>query len=171
MNRLTTGWRQSDPAIFNIRLRTNDTLQRSVAEREIFTEKTLPQLPSKPPTAMSRAVRCLFNLVTMLLLALPNAAQGNSGSSSLPSQLAVADCGQARDPARCLALQKARAACQAKRANARRQCLRASMPAPDCSMAPDPAACEVRRQARTVCRGKSGKELRGCLRSFAPKTR
>ena len=109
-------------------------------------------------------------LLSIILLTLPCSAQPGPGSlmaaASQRPDLAVAACDQARDPARCMAQQQARAACQSKRGAARRQCLREKMPAQDCSHAPDPRRCQARQQAHDACLGKTGKELRRCLRDY-----
>ncbi|MDD5176242.1 MAG: hypothetical protein PHQ05_07470 [Sterolibacterium sp.] len=104
------------------------------------------------------------------LLSLPTAAE--SGSILLNgtvfatgrSALASADCGQARDASRCLAIRRAREICQVKKGVAKRHCLQKMMPAPDCGNAPDPRRCQARQQARLACQGKPDKELRKCLR-------
>ena len=112
-------------------------------------------------------VRLLATGLGICLLALPCGAQPGSGGISLRSNLAVANCSQARDPARCLAMQEARAACQRQRGAAKRQCLRGKLPAPDCHQAPDPQRCQARLQAQAACRAKTGKLLRQCLREHS----
>lgn len=69
------------------------------------------------------------------LSSMPVAAQSAQSSG---------DCGQARDPARCLALQQARAECREKHGRDRRLCISARLPPPDCRKAVDPERCEER---------------------------
>ncbi len=87
---------------------------------------------------------------------------------SIPPALAQGDlrCEQARDPARCLARQKAQIDCQEKRGRARQQCLLAHLPPPDCSRTEDPQRCEARQEARIQCKDKSGRALRACLKEY-----
>jgi len=115
----------------------------------------------------------MIHCLSIAVLALPGIAQPSPGGltagASLRSNLAVADCAAARDPARCLATQQARAACQRKRGTAKRQCLREKLPPPDCSQAPDPQRCLAQQQSQAACKGKVGKELRSCLRNSSVK--
>ncbi len=77
---------------------------------------------------------------------------------------ATADCGRARDPARCEARQKALEVCRERRGAERRQCLEALIPPPDCAKAASPERCRRALAAREVCRTKPGPEQRQCLR-------
>jgi len=76
------------------------------------------------------------------------------------------DCGLARDPLRCQALQKARGACKEKRGSARQKCVQEKLPAPDCTRDKDRIRCEARHVAQEACKGKTGKEKRSCLRDL-----
>lgn len=106
------------------------------------------------------------------LLAVPAAAesepfqQNGSVFATGRSALLIANCSQARDVTRCLAMQQARQSCQAKRGTARRHCLLEKMPAPDCAKAPDPRRCLALQEARLACQGKLGKAMRRCLRNY-----
>ena len=146
--------------IHNNRGMGNDTLVLSLSER-------LPANHAMTSMIAARIAVLLATALSIALLTRPSMGQPLPGGVGLRSNLAVADCGQARDPARCLAMQQARKACREKRGADRRQCLREKMPAPDCSQAPDPVRCEARRQAHEACQGKTGKELRSCLRNFS----
>lgn len=119
------------------------------------------------------AVKTAGILLSIALLALPSIAQpspdGLMAGASLRSNLAVADCAAARDPARCLATQQARKDCQGKRGSAKRRCLREKLPPPDCSLAPNPQRCLAQQQAQAACQGTAGKELRSCLRNSSGK--
>lgn len=78
------------------------------------------------------------------------------------------DCSKARDPQRCEARQKARAACKDKaRGPEHRQCVEEHMPPPDCSKARNPERCTAMQAAREACKGKTGPEHRQCLRGQA----
>lgn len=74
------------------------------------------------------------------------------------------DCAKARNPERCEARQKARAACLDKRGPERRQCVKDNMPPPDCAKAPNPARCAAMQAAQEACKGKVGPAHRQCLR-------
>jgi len=72
-------------------------------------------------------------------------------SAALPSMpvaaqsvQSIGDCGKARDPARCLALQQARAECREKHGRDKHLCISARLPPPDCRKAVDPLRCEER---------------------------
>jgi hypothetical protein len=112
----------------------------------------------------------MIHCLSFAVLALPCMAQPSAGNlgggAGQRSQLAVADCAEARDPLRCLGLQQARAACQSKRGIARRKCLREKLPPPDCRQAPDAQRCQTRQEAQAACQGQVGKALRSCLRNF-----
>jgi len=111
--------------------------------------------------------------LSIAVLALPGLAQpdpnGLTVSAGPGANLAVADCAEARDPARCLALQEARQACQSRVGSARRKCLREKQPPPDCTGAPDPQRCQTHQAALAACQGRAGKSLRACLRHFTLK--
>ena len=113
----------------------------------------------------------MIHCLSIAVLVLPCQAQTDPGSltggTSLRSQLAVADCATARDPARCLAAQQARKDCRSKRGSAKRQCLREKLPPPDCSRAPEPQRCLLQQQAQAACRGRAGKLLRQGLRTHS----
>lgn len=97
--------------------------------------------------------------------AAPEPAQVNgSAFATGQSALAFANCNQARDAIRCLAMMQARDFCQAKRGAAKHRCLLKYIPAPDCSKAPDPSRCLALREAHLACKGKPGREQRKCLR-------
>jgi len=84
-----------------------------------------------------------------------------------PAMPQPTDCAKARNPERCEARQKARAACPDKRGADRRQCVKEHMPPPDCSKAPNPARCAAMQAAQEACRGKSGADYRQCVRNAA----
>lgn len=80
------------------------------------------------------------------------------------------------------AMKKARAACDAKKGDERRDCMRQQM----CAQAKDPAACEarakermamrekrmeMRQKAHEACSGKRGEELKSCLKEQMGKHR
>jgi len=115
------------------------------------------------------ALRAGVLLLSLVVPATAGAALANSenpltGASQHPN-LVVADCAAARDPARCLALQQAHAACRGKRGSAKRQCLKEKLPLPDCSRAPDAQRCLAQQQVQTACQRQSGKALRACLKN------
>ncbi len=86
------------------------------------------------------------------------------------------DCSKAADPKACEerrakvkeAVSKARAACEGRQGEERRDCMRQQA----CAQAKDPAKCQAnakahaerRQQAREACKGKTGAELKNCLR-------
>src|SRR5437763_910725 len=86
------------------------------------------------------------------------------------------DCSGAKDPKACeerrdkarSAMKKARAACDGKQGDERRECMRKEM----CAGAQDPAKCEasakermeMRAKAFAACKEKKGEDLRSCLR-------
>ena len=126
-----------------------------------------------PISALRRFAGWLAVGLSATVLALPAFAdaepvtQHGTAFAAGRSVLAKANCDQARDLRRCLAMQQARALCQDEQGIARRRCLREKMPAPDCGKAPDPRRCLARQQARLACQGRPGKELRQCLRQAA----
>lgn len=94
-----------------------------------------------------------------LLFAVPAPAQtGASGTAG--------DCALARDPLRCMALQKARVHCKDKRGSARQKCIQEKLPAPDCNRDPAPSRCEARQLIQAACRGKTGKARQSCERDL-----
>jgi Spy/CpxP family protein refolding chaperone len=116
-------------------------------------------------------------LLAALLLAantavFAQAPQGDAGKAK-PRRF---DCSQAKDPKACEenvkklreAHAKARAACDAKPADEKRECMRREM----CAQSSDPAKCEARAkeatarraQVREACKGKAGDELKACIR-------
>lgn len=62
------------------------------------------------------------------------------------------DCTQARDPARCEARQKARAACIQHQGKKLRQCIQDHMPPPDCTKSRRRERCESLVKAQAACR-------------------
>jgi hypothetical protein len=86
------------------------------------------------------------------------------------------DCSQAKDPKACeerqakmkAAHDQAKAACESKQGQERRDCMRHEM----CAQAKDPKACEARMEkakstvakARQACEGKQGDDRRECMR-------
>lgn len=95
-----------------------------------------------------------------LLLAAGLFAHGQS----LAQETGAADCGLARDPARCEAHQAALAACADQRGKAKTACLAEHMPPVDCGKASNPANCAAAERAKQACGGKQGKALKACLR-------
>jgi len=79
-----------------------------------------------------------FLLVTGLSTALP------CSPVAAQSVQSIDDCGKARDPARCLALQQARFECKEKHGRDKHLCISARLPPPDCKKAVDPLRCEER---------------------------
>ncbi len=77
------------------------------------------------------------------------------------------DCSKARNPERCEARLKARAACQDKRGAERRRCVLEHMPPPDCAKSPHPARCNALLSARETCKDKIGIAQRQCLEERA----
>ena len=88
------------------------------------------------------------------------------------------DCSKAKDPKLCeerrtklqefqAAAKQAKAACDAKQGDEKRECMRKEI----CAQAKDPAQCaaktkaqaEKRQQAREVCKDKKGDEIKACL--------
>ena len=94
-----------------------------------------------------------------LLLAAGLFAHGQS----LAQETGAADCGLARDPARCEAHQAALAACADQRGKAKTACLAEHMPPVDCGKASNPANCAAAERAKQACGGKQGKALKACL--------
>jgi hypothetical protein len=88
------------------------------------------------------------------------------------------DCSRAKDPKGCEermakmreARDKARAACEGKAGDERRDCMEKSF----CAQAKDPGKCEAnlkeraerRREVREACKGKKGDELRACMKEY-----
>lgn len=97
--------------------------------------------------------------IVALLLAQPGNAEISSGAGG--------DCALARDPLRCMALQKARSACKEKRGSVRQKCVQEQLPAPDCTREKDRNRCEARQLAREACKGKSGKARQSCQRDLS----
>jgi hypothetical protein len=134
--------------------------------------------------------QAIASILGALLLAATTSlqAQGPSSEPAKPRTERRFDCSKAPDPKACEerraksreAVRKARAACEGKRGDERRDCLRQQA----CAQAKDPAACEARakeqakrREQRTearqkaheACAGKRGEELRSCLREQYPR--
>ena len=126
-----------------------------------------------PSRALRRFAAYLAVTLSLAVASHLAAAESQPGKIRPPafstgkSALDTANCSQARDVSRCLALQKAREGCAAQRGGAKRRCLRENLPAPSCDQAPDPGRCVARQQARLACQGKPGKALRKCLRDYA----
>ncbi|MCX7172999.1 MAG: hypothetical protein NT159_03510 [Proteobacteria bacterium] len=97
-------------------------------------------------------------LMTMMF-SLPGIAEIGSGPKG--------ECDSARDPLRCMALQKARSACKEKRGIGKQKCIQEKLPAPDCTRDKDQSRCEARQVAREACRGKTGKAKQSCLRDMS----
>ncbi len=94
-----------------------------------------------------------------------------------PRKRVAADCSEAKNVARCNALQDARknalAACKGETGAERKQCLKEQKQGQkaDCSKSPDPARCEQHKKTRELCKDKAGREHRQCLRdNLAPTT-
>lgn len=79
------------------------------------------------------------------------------------------DCGKARDPQRCEALQKAKEICKDKTGAEKRNCMMDSMPPMDCSKARSPERCEATQKAKEICKDRAGTERRQCMRDNMPK--
>jgi hypothetical protein len=134
--------------------------------------------------------RAIASILGALLLAATASlqAQGPSSEPGKPRAERRFDCSKAPDPKACeerrakskAAYAKARAACEGKQGDARRDCMREQA----CAQAKDPAACvarakeqskrreqrlETRQKAREACAGKRGEELKSCLREQYPK--
>jgi hypothetical protein len=92
---------------------------------------------------MSKYAFLLFAGLSAALPCPPAAAQ---------SVQSIDDCGKARDPARCRAMQQARAECQDKHGRDRHLCISARLPPPDCRNAADPVRCGERLKARKPIR-------------------
>jgi hypothetical protein len=97
----------------------------------------------------------------LLLLALSGIAAG-ALSAAASAQNAV-DCSKSRNPERCEARQKARAACHDKRGTERRRCVQEQMPPPDCTKSPNPTRCMALQAAREACKDKIGSAHRQCI--------
>ena len=81
----------------------------------------------------------------------------------------AADCGKARDPQRCEALQKAKESCKDKSGVDKRNCMMDAMPPMDCSKARNPERCDSMQKAKEACKDKPGAERRQCMRDSMPK--
>ena len=79
------------------------------------------------------------------------------------------NCGKARDPQRCEALQKAKETCKDKTGTEKRNCMMDAMPPMDCSKARSPERCEATQKAKEACKDKAGPERRQCMREKMPK--
>jgi hypothetical protein len=90
---------------------------------------------------------------------------------SLAASAQVENCGKARDPQRCEALQKAKEACKDKSAADKRKCMMEAMPPMDCSKARNPQRCEATQKAKEACKEKPAAEFRQCMREQMPKGR
>ncbi|OHC63384.1 MAG: hypothetical protein A2045_03560 [Rhodocyclales bacterium GWA2_65_20] len=88
-------------------------------------------------------------------------------SLGVPAQ--AVDCGKARDPQRCEALQKAKETCKDKAGPDKRKCMSYAMPPMDCSKARSPERCEATQKAKEACKDKAGPEHRQCMRDNMPK--
>jgi hypothetical protein len=73
------------------------------------------------------------------------------------------DCSKSRNPDRCEARQKARAACHDKRGAERRRCVQDQMPPPDCGKSMNPGHCKSLQTARDACKDKIGVAHRQCM--------
>ncbi|WP_170228106.1 hypothetical protein [Denitratisoma oestradiolicum] len=81
-----------------------------------------------------------------------------------PGKTPTPDCAQARDPARCEARQKARAACIQHLGENLRQCIQDHMPPPDCAKSRRRERCEALVKAQAACRDAAYTERPRCLR-------
>ena len=105
---------------------------------------------------MKRSLKLLCGGLVAALFSLSAAAQADN-------------CGKARDPQRCEALQKAKETCKDKAGPEKRKCMVDAMPPMDCSKARNPQRCEDHQKAKDACKDKSGTEHRQCLREQMPK--
>lgn len=81
-----------------------------------------------------------------------------------PGKTPTPDCAQSRDPARCEARQKARAACIQHQGEKLRQCIQDHMPPPDCTKSRHRERCEALVKAQAACRDSAYTERPKCLR-------
>lgn len=123
---------------------------------------------------MSATFRFLIGGLTALALSLGANAQpapgmqggmgGMTGMGPAAKPAASPDCGRARDPQRCEALQKAKEMCKDKTGADKRKCMTEAMPPMDCSKARSPARCEAHQKAKAACKDKAGRDHRQCIR-------
>lgn len=122
----------------------------------------------------------LYLALSAALLSLPVAAQPGPGMGGMVGTNGMAapdqggrgasrDCGKARDPERCEALQKAKEICKDKVAAEKKQCMQSTMPPMDCSKARNPQRCEDHQKAKEACKDKTGREHRQCMKDNLPK--
>ncbi len=116
---------------------------------------------------MNRNLKLLLGGLTAALFSLAAAAQGGPAATG---QQPAANCGKARDPQRCEALQKAKETCKDKTAADKRKCMSDAMPPMDCSKSRSPARCEAHQKAKETCKDKAGPEHRQCMREHLPKS-
>ena len=107
---------------------------------------------------MKSAVMSMAVGLVAMMLSLPAGAE--------PDVPPGGDCALARDPLRCMALQKARGACKEKRGAAKQKCIQERLPAPDCTRDKDRGRCEAQLLAQETCKGKVGKARQSCLRDL-----
>ena len=105
---------------------------------------------------MKQSLKLLCGGLAVALFSLGAAAQADN-------------CGKARDPQRCEALQKAKETCKDKTAVEKRNCMTDAMPPMDCSKARSPERCEAMQKAKEACKDKAGPERRQCMRDSMPK--
>lgn len=106
------------------------------------------------------------------LLSFGAAAQpgpGMGGMQGMGPAAGSRECGKARDPLRCEALQRAKESCKDKSGTEKRDCIQSSMPPVDCGKARHPDRCEAHQKAKEACKDKTGKDRRQCIRAQMPK--
>ena len=123
---------------------------------------------------MKRCLTLLVGGLSAALLSLGAGAQPGPGMQGMggmgpAAKPATIDCGKARDPQRCEALQKAKDACKDKAGPDKRKCMTEAMPPMDCSKARNPTRCEAHQKAKDACKDKAGPEHRQCMRDQMPK--
>jgi len=106
-------------------------------------------------------------LATTIIGLLAAAFHATSALAQTPPEASITDCAKSRNPERCEARQKARAACNDKRGAERRRCVKEQMPAPDCSKAANPSRCTAMQAAQEACKDKPGPARRQCLHDAA----
>lgn len=120
----------------------------------------------------------LFAAIASGFLAFGAAAQPGPGMGGMAGMQGMGpmsgagsrECGKARDPQRCEALQRAKESCKDKAGTEKRDCIQSAMPPVDCSKARHPDRCEAHQKAKEACKDKVGKERRQCIRAQMPKS-
>lgn len=121
---------------------------------------------------MKNTLPMLLAALAVGLAAFDAAAQAGPGPSSMQGTASMSvsrECGKARDPQRCEALQQAKEQCKDKSAAEKRQCIQSAMPPMDCSKARHPDRCAAHQKAKEICKDKAGKDYRQCMRENSPK--